>query len=66
MNSTPHAMKVEEEAKPQEVKEAEEVEVKVQMSEEDERDIRTELGQEVYGDAMDHIEEFMDYEDMDL
>ena len=64
MNSTPHAMKVEEDAKPQEVEEAEEVEV--QMSEEDERDIRTELGQEVYGDAMDHIEEFMDYEDMDL
>ena len=64
MNSTPHSMKVEEDAKPQEVEEAEEVEV--QMSEEDERDIRTELGQEVYGDAMDHIEEFMDYEDMDL
>ena len=66
MNSTPHSMKVEEVAKPQEVEEAEEVEVEVQMSEEDERDIRTELGQEVYGDAMDHIEEFMDYEDMDL
>ena len=68
MNSTPHAMKVEEEAKPQEVEapveEAQEVEV--QMSEEDELDTRTELGQEVYGDAMDHIDELMEMEDMDF
>ena len=63
MNSTPHAMKVEEVAKPQEVEEAQEVEV--QMTEEDERDIRTELGQEIYGDAMDHIDELMEMEEMD-
>ena len=36
------------------------------MSEEDERDIRTELGQEVYDDAMDNIDELMDFEEMDL
>ena len=64
MNTTPHSMKVEEVAKPQEVEEAQEVEV--QMSEEDELDTRTELGQEVYGDAMDDIDELMDLEDMDI
>ena len=64
MNTTPHAMKVEEVAKPQEAEEAQEVEV--QMSEEDELDTRTELGQEVYGDAMDDIDELMDFEDADL
>ena len=67
MNSTPHAMKLEEVAKPQEVEAPVEVEdVEVQMSDEDERDIRTELGQEVYGDAMDNIDELMDFEEMDL
>ena len=64
INSTPHAMKLEEVAKPQEVEEAQEDEV--QMSEEDELDTRTELGQEVYGDAMDDIEELMDFEDAEL
>ena len=64
MNTTPHAMKVEEVAKPQEAEEAQEVEV--QMSEEDELDTRTELGQEVYGDAMDDIDELMELEDMDI
>ena len=64
MNTTPHSMKVEEVAKPQEVEEAQEVEV--QMSEEDELDTRTELGQEVYGDAMDDIDELMELEDMDI
>ena len=64
MNTTPHAMKVEEVAKPQEAEEAQEVEV--QMSEEDELDIRTELGQEVYDDAMDDIDELMNLEDMDI
>ena len=67
MNSTPHAMKLEEVAKPQEVEAPVEVEdVEVQMSDEDELDTRTELGQEVYGDAMDNIEDLMSYEDMDL
>ncbi len=65
MNSTPHSMKVEEEAKPQEVEEAP-VEVEVQMSEEDELDTRTELGQEVYEDAMGDMDELMEMEDMDL
>ena len=65
MNSTPHSMKVEEEAKPQEVEEAP-VEVEVQMSEEDELDTRTEMGQEVYGDAMGDMDELMETEDMDL
>ena len=64
MNSTPHSMKVEEAAQPQEVEEDQEVEV--QMSEEEELDTRTELGQEVYGDAMDHIDELMEMEDMDF
>ena len=60
MNSTPHSMKLEEVAKPQEVEAP--VEVEVQMSEEDELDTRTELGQEVYGDAMDNIEDLMGLE----
>lgn len=61
INSTPHAMKLEEVAKPQEVEE-----VEVELSEEDELDTRTELGQEVYGDAMDDIDELMDFEDAEL
>ena len=60
MNSTPHSMKVEEVAKPQEVEEAEEVEIEVSPVEE------TPAVEEDYVDAMDQIEEFMDYEDMDL
>lgn len=64
INSTPHAMKLEEVAKPQEVEEAQEVEV--QMSEEDEREARTELAQEHYEDALGDIEELMALEDMDL
>jgi hypothetical protein len=67
MNSTPHAMKLEEVAKPQEVEAPVEVEdVEAQMSDEDELDTRTELGQEVYGDAMDNLDELMDFEEMDL
>ena len=67
MNSTPHAMKLEEVAKPQEVEAPVETEeVEVQMSDEDELDIRTELGQEVYGDAMDNLDDLMSFEEMDL
>ena len=61
MNSTPHAMKLEEVAKPQEVEE-----VEVELSEEDEREARTELAQEHYEDALGDIEELMALEDMDL
>ena len=61
MNSTPHAMKLEEVAKPQEAEE-----VEVELSEEDEREARTELAQEVYVDVMDDIEDLMSFEDMDL
>ena len=64
MNSTPHAMKVEEEAKPQEVEAP--VEVEVQMSEEDELETRTELATEVYEDALGDIDELMEMEDMDF
>ena len=64
MNSTPHAMKVEEEAKPQEVEAP--VEVEVQMSEEDELEARTELATEVYEDALGDIDELMEMEDMDF
>ena len=67
MNSTPHSMKLEEVAKPQEVEAPVETEeVEVQMSDEDELDIRTELGQEVYGDAIGDIDEIMSFEEMDL
>ena len=67
MNSTPHSMKLEEVAKPQEVEAPVETEeVEVQMSDEDELDIRTELGQEVYDDEMDDIDELMSFEEMDL
>ena len=64
MNSTPHSMKLEEVAKPQEVEAP--VEVEVQMSEEDEREARTELAQEHYEDALGDIEELMALEDMDF
>ena len=65
MNSTPHSMKVEEEAKTQEEEEAP-VEVEVQMSEEDELETRTELATDVYEDAMGDMDELMEMEDMDL
>ena len=59
MNSTPHSMKVEEVATPQEVEE----EVEVQMSDEDELETRTELATEVYeDDMMDDIADLMDDE----
>ena len=61
MNSTPHAMKLEEVAKPQEVEE-----VEVELSEEDEREARTELAQEHYEDMMGDIEELMNFEDDEL
>ena len=57
MNSTPHAMKLEEVAKPQE---AEEVEVELSEVEE------TPVVEEEYIDAMDDIEDLMSFEDMDL
>tara|TARA_B000000557_G_scaffold120980_1_gene98253 strand:+ start:2764 stop:3432 length:669 start_codon:yes stop_codon:yes gene_type:complete len=58
MNSTPHSMKVEETKK-------EEAEERV-MTEEDERDMRTELAQEAYEDAMGDIEALMEMENMDF
>ena len=60
MNSTPHAMKLEEVAKPQEVETVEEVEV--ELSEADE----TPVTEEAYEDVMDNIDELMDFEEMDL
>ena len=57
MNSTPHAMKLEEVAKPQE---AEEVEVELSEVEE------TPVVEEEYIDVMDDIEDLMSFEDMDL
>ena len=60
MNSTPHAMKLEEVAKPQEVETVEEVEV--DLSEADE----TPVIEEVYEDVMDNVDELMDFEDADL
>ena len=57
MNSTPHSMKVEEVAKPQE---AEEVEVELSEVKE------TPVAEEDYVDAMDDIEDLMSFEDMDL
>ena len=60
MNSTPHAMKLEEVAKPQEVETAEDVEV--ELSEADE----TPVVEEDYVDVMDNIDELMDFEDADL
>ena len=59
MNSTPHSMKVEEVAKPQEV---EEEEVAVELSEVGE----TPAVEEEYIDVMDDIDELMNFEDMDL
>ena len=59
MNTTPHSMKVEEVAKPQEV---EEEEVEVALSEAEE----TPVVEEDYVDAMDDIDELMDFEEMDL
>lgn len=53
MNSTPHSMKVEEEAKPQEVEEA----IEVQTVEE------TPVEEESYEDMMGDIDELMDMED---
>ena len=60
MNSTPHAMKVEEEAKPQEAEEAQEVEIEASPVEE------TAVVEEDYVDAMDQIDELMEMEDMDF
>ena len=60
MNSTPHAMKLEEVAKPQEVETEEAVEV--ELSEADE----TPAVEEDYVDVMDNIDELMDFEDADL
>ena len=60
MNSTPHAMKLEEVAKPQEVETVEDVEV--ELSEADE----TPVAEEVYEDVMDNVDELMDFEDADL
>ena len=57
MNSTPHAMKLEEVAKPQE---AEEVEVELSEVEE------TPVVEEDYVDVMDDIEELMDFEDAEF
>ena len=58
MNTTPHSMRVEEVAKPQEVEE--EVEVKLSETEE------TPVVEEDYVDVMDDIDELMDFEEMDL
>lgn len=57
MNSTPHSMKVEEVAKPQEVEE-----VEVELSEVEE----TPSVEEDYSDVMDDVDELMDFEDADL
>ena len=57
MNSTPHAMKLEEAAKPQEVEE-----VEVELSETEE----TPAVEEDYVDVMDDIEELMDFEDAEF
>ena len=57
MNSTPHSMKVEEVAKPQEVEE-----VEVELSEAEE----TPVVEEEYIDVMDEMDELMSFEDMDL
>tara|TARA_B100000963_G_C22623273_1_gene671065 strand:+ start:1325 stop:1990 length:666 start_codon:yes stop_codon:yes gene_type:complete len=59
MNSTPHSMKVEEVAKPQEVKEEE---VAVELSEVEE----TPAAEEEYIDVMDEMDDLMSFEDMDL
>lgn len=59
MNSTPHSMKVEEVAKPQEV---EEEEVEVELSEAEE----TPAVEEDYVDVMDDIDDLMNFEEMDL
>ena len=58
MNSTPHSMKLEEVAKPQEVEEA----VEVELSEVEE----VTADEEDYVDAMDDIEDLMDFEGMDI
>ena len=61
MNSTPHSMKVEEVATPQDVETPDEVEV--QMSDEEELETRTELATDVYSeDMMDDIEDLMNDE----
>ena len=57
MNSTPHSMKVEEVAKPQEVEE-----VEVELSEAEE----TPVVEEEYIDVMDEMDDLMSFEDMDL
>ena len=59
MKSTPHSMKVEEVAKPQEV---EEEEVEVELSEAEE----TPAVEEDYVDVMDDIDDLMNFEEMDL
>lgn len=60
MNSTPHSMKVEEAAKPQEAEEAEVVEIEASPVEE------TPVAEEDYVDAMDQLDELMEMEDMDF
>ena len=60
MNSTPHAMKLEEVAKPQEVETVEDVEVELSEANE------TPAVEEDYVDVMDNIDELMDFEDADL
>ena len=58
INSTPHAMRLEEVAKPQEAEEA----VEVELSEAEE----TPVVEEDYVDVMDDIDDLMDFEDMDI
>ena len=60
MNSTPHAMKLEEVAKPQEVETAEDVEVELS-----EANVSSAV-EEDYADVMDNIDDLMDFEDADL
>ena len=58
MNSTPHSMKVEEVAKPQEVED----EVEIELSETE----VTPAVEEEYIDIMDEMDDLMSFEDMDL
>lgn len=62
MNSTPHSMKVEEKTQP-----TEEEAVEIQIEEDNQIELQSELEQEDYEDAMGDIEELMsDEEDLDL
>ena len=62
INSTPHAMKLEEVAKPQEVEEEVEEEVEVELSKPEE----TPVVEENYEDMMGDIEDLMNFEDDEL